>query len=282
MKKKTIRKMIYFLAVFMVAVPLFAWVYANYFIVLDTAEVDGYYDLLSKYEKPGSDLVLDLGVRENDSLQLAANRLKSVMGLGMCSVSLSYNDIEKPPAYITDDGKYSLKISLSNRLKGKKEQIGVLVHELSHAYVTRLDNPAFAKCDQERLVDCAGVFLGLSALTLNGLTDDFLFTPGGYETERKFFGYIKPEQFGYLFARYAVENGVPPGRIISYLKWAGRKYFMIGLNYLKRKGGALALSGRTVGAAYWCRQCGSLIRSSFDDRIKGAKCPKCGARFNIM
>lgn len=261
----------------MVAVPLFAWVYANYFLKIDTAEVDSYYDLLSKYANPANDLVLDLGVKEGDSLELAANRLKSVMGLGACSVTLSYNNIAKPPAYITDDGKYDLKISLSNSLKGKKEQIGVLVHEFAHAYVRRLDNPAFSKCDQERLVDCTGVFLGLSALILNGLTDDLLFVPGGYETERKFFGYIKPEQFGYLFARYAAYNNVPPGRIMPYLKWAGKKYFTIGLNYLKRRDGVSAAAGRTARAAYWCRQCGSLIRSSFDDRIRGSKCPKCGA-----
>lgn len=278
MKRKTLRKIIYFLAAMLAAIPVYAWIYANYVMEIDTAEVDSYYDLLVKRARPGSGLVLDLGVKEGDGLALAADRLKSVMGLGMCGVTLSWNDLEKPPAYITDDGKYGLSISLSNRLKGKGEQISVLVHELGHAYVRRLDNRAFAKCDEERLVDCAGVFLGLGVLVLNGMTDDFLFLPGGeYETQKKFFGYLKPEQFGYLFGRYAIENGIPPGRVMPHLRWAGKKYFTIGLNYARRKGVRPAASPGAVEAVYWCPKCGVMIRRPFGDAGRDIRCPKCGA-----
>lgn len=277
LKRKTLRKIIYFLLAFMVLSLAFAWIYPNYIMEIDAPELDNYYDLLSKYAKPGKELVLNLGLKESDDLQLAVDRLKSVMGFGFYDISISYNNLKEPPAYIIDAGDKNIQISLSTEVKSGREQIGVLAHEMCHIYVRNLDGSVFGGCDKERLVDCAGVFLGLGVLVLNGLTDDIFILPGeGYETEKKFFGYIKPEQFGYLFARYCAEHGIAPRDVTPFLSWTGRKYFSIGFNYLKRKGRLTGADAGKVDGAYWCSRCGSFLRSPFEKRIKGAGCAECG------
>lgn len=239
LKRKTIKKMFYFIVALMIAIPLFAWAYVNFFLEIDTAEVDRYYDLLSKHAGSAGKPVLDLGVKEDEDLKRVVKKIKDAMGLKYSEIKLSYNDLPKPPAYIIDAGDNDIEISLSRTVRTRREQINVLVHEMCHIYVRNLNKSVFGQCDQERLVDCAGVFLGLGALILNGLTDDIFVLPGeGYETQRKFFGYLKPEQFGYLFARYCVEQNIAPRDMIPSLNGAGRKYFKIGLSYLKRKNGA--------------------------------------------
>lgn len=280
---RMIRKIIYFLIIIGVAYftvvrlyPKYLKFYASY-QKIDTSEIDAYYDLLSKHAKPAKDFVLNLGMKEDDNLQLAIDRLKSVIGLGDYKIWLAHHDAEKPPAYIKDLGYGDMGILISTRIKERREAINLLVHELGHIYVWRLASSVFGKCDQEKLVDCSGVFLGLGVLMLNGLTDEVNLLPGeGYETRKKFFGYLKPEQFGYLLARYCAEHGIAENAIKPFLGPTGRKYFNIGGNYLKRSGYGVNKSAGPITGIYWCSECGSFTRVPLSGKIEYVKCPKCG------
>ncbi|MBU4376606.1 MAG: hypothetical protein KKD29_03915 [Candidatus Omnitrophica bacterium] len=204
-------------------------------VPIDTVEVDAYYDLLSKHKHPGKELVLELGIKNTDNLQAAIDKLKTVMGLGDAEIELAYHDEEKPPAYIKREGD-EMTVFVSTKIKDRREEINLLAHELSHIYVWGLEPSIFGACDQEKLVDCASVFLGLGALTLNGFTDEYIVHPeGGYETSKKTFGYLKPEQFGYLLARYCAEHNIDKDAVKPYLNAAGWKYFNIGNTFIREK-----------------------------------------------
>ncbi|MBP7055532.1 MAG: hypothetical protein KBB52_01595 [Candidatus Omnitrophica bacterium] len=200
---------------------------------IDPGVVSAYYDLLSKHAESSKAIVLDLG-KGTDSLGVALDRLKEVMGLGAYAISLESHNNDKPPAYITDYGYGRMKIFVSDKIKKRREKLNLLVHELGHVYVKRLDRSVFGDLDQEKLVDCAGVFLGLGVLTLNGLTDDFvLLLGGGYEEKKKSFGYLNPEQYGYLLARYCADRGIRYDIVRPYLNQTGKKYFDMGCGYIR-------------------------------------------------
>ena len=227
----------------------YSWVHTNFFIKIDTKEVDRYYDLLLKNAGSSKDIVLDLDTSEDSDLQMIADRLKKAMGLGKYRIWVGYYDGEKPPAFIKTVAPGAMTIVLSRKIKQKREQINVLIHELGHIYVWAIDKSLLKDCDEEKVVDCAGVFLGMGVLMLNGLTDDVSVMPDGeYHSEKKMFGYLKPEQLGYLFARYCEENKISSDKIVSHLGPAGRKYFNIGHNYLMRARGDRK-SDKIIGTA---------------------------------
>jgi hypothetical protein len=236
MRKKTVRKIIYFLVVFPAAVFAVGWVYTNFIAGIDTAEVDRYYDLLAQNDKARRDIVYKLEMTEYDSLQAVADKLKNVMGLGNYTIYAGYGETRGRPALITSVSPGIVTIAFSRRVAQKREQINVLIHELSHIYVWSMDKDILKDCDEEKVVDCAGIFLGLGVPILNGLTDEVFFMPGGeYHAEKKTFGYIKPEQTGYLLARFCDERGIKYGSVAPYLDPAGRRYFSAGHNYLERR-----------------------------------------------
>lgn len=201
---------------------------------INSAEVDTYYNLLSEHKQPGKNLILDLGVHQSDSLDLALKRLKDIMGLNDTHIDLSYYDKGRP-AYI-ENWNDDMTIYVSPAIKERREQINLLTHELCHIYVWRLDKKIFGALDEEKLVDTSSVFVGLGVLALNGYTNEITSNPdGSFMTKKKTFGYLKPEQFGYLLARYCYENGITPATVRPHLNETGRKYYDAGRVALRKQ-----------------------------------------------
>jgi len=258
-----------------VLIITFAWVHSIFFTDIDASSADRYYDLLTECGKPSKEIVLDLGIKDDGDLRVAVDRIKRVMGLGDRVIGLGYDDNEKPPAHI-ENINGAITIYLSRKVSQKREQVNVLTHELCHIYVWDLDKAELEGYDEEKVVDSAGVFLGLGILMLNGLTDDVSFAPGGeYRTEKKFFGYITPEEIGYLLARYCADHGVAEGNVMPFLGSAGKKYFEIGYNYLARQGAKTIRPSGGVTGIYWCPECGTPIRVPLEGRIRELKCQEC-------
>lgn len=235
MKRKTVKKVIYFLVAFPAILIASGWIYMTYFMKIDTAEVDKYYEILSKQGKAPRSLVYKLDLPEDAGLQKITDKLKNAMGLDNYSLWVGYGEKDNPPAFITTISPGIATITVSKKVRQKREQINVLIHELSHIYVWDMDRSLLKGCDEEKLVDCTGVFLGLGILMLNGLTDEIFFMPGtDYYTEKKMYGYIRPEQLGYLLARYCSDRRIDFDKVMPFLGPAGKKYFKIGVNYIKR------------------------------------------------
>lgn len=264
---RTIGRLFRFIVLAAVAFLALMWIYPRIHLIgfrkIDVKEVAAYYDLLSKNAKPAQGLVLDLGVKDSDRLITALVRLKSIMGLDAYAISLGRHDKDKPPAYITDYGYGQMKILISDKVKNRREELNLLVHELGHIYVKRLDISIFGKLDQEKLVDCSGMFLGLGILTLNGLTDEFnLVLGGGYEEQKKVYGYLKPEQYGYMLARYCADHGINYDAVRPSLNSTGKKYFYMGRDYITKTG---YIPAEPIGPPYgisWSAGSGSPERVS--------------------
>lgn len=242
---------------------------------LDTSEIDLYYGLLSSNALPGKDIVLDLGVGSDDDLQLAVDRLKDAMGLKGYTVWLGYHNDEKPPAFIQKLNDRHVNLLISRKITQRREQFNLLSHELSHIYVWKMDPVVFEKCDQEILTDCASIFLGLGVIVLNGFTDETKMTFDGYNTQKRLFGYLSPEQFGYLFARHCKERGVPERSVRVFLNASGRKYFDIGSSYLNRSNLKVKKRGKPIPGIYWCPKCVNPVRISLSGEAKSLDCSGC-------
>jgi hypothetical protein len=243
---------------------------------IDVSQVGSYYDLLSENAQPSKDLLLGLGIKEDDDLQLAVDRLKDVMGLRDYTIWLSHHDAEKPPAYIKQLGYGDMGIMISTMVKERREILSLLVHELGHIYVWRLDKAVFGKCDEEKLVDCTGVFLGLGVLMLNGLTDEMRLMPSQeYETRKKVYGYLTADQFGYLLAKYCADRDIDRDAIKPFLNSAGWKYFNNGFDYLRKINYAGSKLAESAVGIHWCPKCGALTRFSLAGKIKDVRCAKC-------
>lgn len=243
---------------------------------IDTTVPDSYYDLLSKYAPPGSGLILSLGLSDNDNLQKAVDRLRGAMRLGGNKIWLAHHDADNPPAYVKQLGYGDMGILISDRVKARREELNLLAHEMGHIYVWDLDKSIFGKCDEEKLDDCAGVFLGLGILMLNGLTDETRILPGeGYETRKKAFGYLKPEALGYLLARYCAEHGIPEESIRPFMNSSARKYFDIGRDYMRRKNAPPKSPVAKPTGLFWCTKCGALTSMEISGRMDKISCSTC-------
>jgi len=235
MKRRTVKRIFYFLIFALLAFTAGSLLYMRLTPGMDTKEADYYYDLLSGHEKPAPGMIFDLGIKADDTLEDSFKKLMKIYGFKGSGIILSRTNNEKPPAKIIDHGYGALEIQLSKKVVERREQINVLIHELCHIYVWHLDRSVYGKCDEEKLTDAMGVYIGLGVFILNGLTDEVFFLPGGeYGTEKKFFGYLKPEEFGYLVARFAMDHNIPEATVMQHLNPTGKKYFSFGLAQLKR------------------------------------------------
>ncbi len=242
--KKLFRRFM-FLCLFAVGIAWGILHYADVMSVLErgtttpveTREVNDLYDTLSDYKKQGKNLIFTLNDKETDSLRVSMEKLQKIMGLKRYSIKLDLDSHTKkvPPGYINAVGD-DMTIYISTHVKKRREKITVLIHELGHIYGWNLPQKYFMGFDQEKLVDTSCIYLGLGILYLNGMTDEFNMHPdGSYETSQKNFGYLKPEQFGYLLARYCKDKGISGETLKPYLNKTGWKYFQIGHKYLTKQ-----------------------------------------------
>ena len=308
-----IKKTVVFLFYASVIFLAFHWFPWNRFATpVDTAEVDKYYALLKEHQRPVDVLTLSLGINDDedlraevekagmqskDELPIALNRLIKAMELEATPISLEYGDQEKPPAFVTNFNQERMVITVSRLVKLRREQMSLLVHELGHIAVWGMDRSApmicgqetasagslLSGCHQERVVDCSGFFQGQGILTLNGLTDETFSTADrGTRTEKKVFGYLKPEQYGYLLARYCADHGIPARNIEFFLEPAGRKYFNIGNEYLKRSAVVSVKPAAPATGVYWCPKCGQHSTVDLSGELAEIRCPKCSFHIKIQ
>ena len=293
----------FYCAVIFLAFRFIPW--SHFTPPIDTAEVDKYYDLLKKHQRPVDVLTLSLGIQDDvalrsdlekfgmsakDDLPVALNRLIQAMGLEAYAISLKYGDQETPPAFVTSYNGERMVITVSKKVKLRREQMSLLVHELSHIAVWGMDKSEpmncglvnvpgsrlLAGCNQERVVDTSGFFQGQGILTLNGLTDETISTGGGgFETEKKLYGYLKPEQFGYLAARYSADHGISYESIEPFLEPAARKYFIMGNAYLSKIGYQPEKIANTAKGVCWCPACGTIVHVDLAAKNSDIQCPKC-------
>lgn len=94
-------------------------------------------------------------------------------------------------------------IELNDRFRTHRRDIGAaLAHEVMHVYLHRLDLSFPGTADNEILTDTAATYLGAGWLLLDAYREDEM-------TSQKF-GYLTPEEFGYVLAKRALVFGEDP------------------------------------------------------------------------
>ena len=66
--------------------------------------------------------MLDLGVKDTDTIQAVADRLKGAMGLADYTIWLSRHDAAKLPAYIKQLGSGHMGIVISTKVTERREE----------------------------------------------------------------------------------------------------------------------------------------------------------------
>ncbi|MFI1680162.1 hypothetical protein [Streptomyces sp. NPDC020607] len=94
-------------------------------------------------------------------------------------------------------------IELNDRFRTHRRDIGAaLAHEVMHVYLHRLDLSFPGTRDNEILTDTATTYLGAGWLLLDAYRED------GASSQK--FGYLTPEEFGYVLAKRALAFGEAP------------------------------------------------------------------------
>ncbi|MBU1121649.1 MAG: hypothetical protein KKF54_02990 [Candidatus Omnitrophica bacterium] len=272
-----------FIIISLLIFSFYRWVYPYYFTKIKTNEIDKFYSFLSMHQDSGlnKNIIIKLGVKNANDFYALVEQLKKAMGLDYCNIHISIHAEDKPPAYIKTIGYNNYEISISRTLKTKHERIGAFIHELGHIYKTKLNIPFEYNYDEERLIDCICIHLGFGMFLMNNITDEEIYIPGvAHQSEKRFFGYLKPEQFGYLFARYLKENRVELGNIKPFLTRGAHRYFKIGSNYLTRKN-KYRISNNRIDGLYGCVKCKSFLKFPIDREISTIRCPNCNNSYEI-
>jgi len=278
-RRKHIRKILLLLVILPAIFFGSIWIYENILwkSVQEKSPADIYYDFLEDADAPGGRLVLELGIKDDTPVETILERVKIGMGLERYGVIAGYHGAEKPPAYIQNNNGL-LTVYFSEMLQDKNEKINVTVHEMGHIYVWALKPRMGEKINEEKTVDCFGVYRGMGIQILNGLTEEFFNVPGTgfYSAKQRYFGYLKPGEFGYLLARYCRDKGIAPENVLPFLSDTGKGYFKEGLN-MTRSSGVLSekKSVKFIGI-YWCPECGTMNEVIISDPLIEIKCKKCG------
>lgn len=162
------------------------------------------YDTISTFDvsvSPG-----DVAFGDDDDLYPGVQRVARAMvqhlRLPDARMIVSFRDMEHAANVELAAGPEYF-VELNSRFKNHRRDIGAaLAHEVMHVYLHRLGLAFTGTRDNEILTDTAAAYLGSGWLLLDAFRQDSL-------TSQKF-GYLTPEEFGYVLAKRAALFGEDP------------------------------------------------------------------------
>lgn len=139
----------------------------------------------------------DAAFGPDDDLHLGAQRVASAMVRALrlpdARVVVAFRPMEEAAGVELAAGPEYF-VEVSDRFRTHRGDLAAaLSHEVAHVLLHRLDLRFPATADNEILTDTAAAFLGAGWLLLDAYREDAL-------THQKF-GYLTPEEFGYVLAR---------------------------------------------------------------------------------
>ncbi|AXK35174.1 hypothetical protein DVA86_23560 [Streptomyces armeniacus] len=148
----------------------------------------------------------DVAFADSDDLYLGVQRVARTMvqhlRLPDARMIVNFRDMEHA-ANIELAAGPEYFIELNSRFKNHRRDIGAaLAHEVMHVYLHRLGLAFPGTRDNEILTDTAAAYLGSGWLLLDAFRQDAL-------SSQKF-GYLTPEEFGYVLAKRAALFGEDP------------------------------------------------------------------------
>ncbi|MFD3542433.1 hypothetical protein ACFWUQ_23495 [Streptomyces sp. NPDC058662] len=141
-----------------------------------------------------------------DDLHLGAQRVASAMvralRLPQARVVVCFRPMEQAATVELGAGpEYFVEVSDRFRVH-RRDLAAALAHEVAHVLLHRLDLRFLTTAENEILTDTAAAYLGAGWLLLDAYREDAL-------THQRF-GYLTPEEFGYVLAKRAALFGEDP------------------------------------------------------------------------
>lgn len=266
------------------------FIYPRYFQRIDIKNIEGFIEYLD-YKLNGQNfpLILRLGISGRMAPQkwaeIVTRRILILMGHKDVSVAIKFVNLDlRTSGRIHTLDYFHFDVELSNAVKDNYTYIvSILVHELTHLYMNRnmlyRDGVEMTHTN-EVLTEVASIYLGFGTQVLNSIVDEEIVIPGlYYESKKHFFGYIKPEQFGYIFAKFLFERGILIKNLDKYLSPGAMRHLKIGHHYLLRNRGRDTFNYKEGLAIIPCSNCEKFLRFPANDRKLQLRCKNCN---NIM
>ncbi len=134
-------------------------------------------------------------------------------------------DISAPGMVELSDDR-DFYISLNSDIANNSKEVGaVLSHEIMHIYMKKKNIVLGNNETNEKMVDLSTILFGYGILVLNGMTE----RNKGRTMQRKYYGYLSPLDFGYLFARYMILNKLDNNIISENIDDVGREIMERGM-----------------------------------------------------
>lgn len=134
-------------------------------------------------------------------IQYIARKLAIYYRLPFGTAVVRFNDYLESAACIDLTSSPDYFIEVNPRIVRELEDIlAVLAHEITHAYLYCRDLVFPDSIDNEILTDTVATYLGLGTLLLNAYAYQ-LIDQSAQNVITKWYGYISPEEFGYILAK---------------------------------------------------------------------------------
>ena len=237
--------------------------------------------------------------RYSGDLMLATQKLASDIAshyrLPITTVIVNYS------ATLTSPGRVELGlgneffVELHAKYRSKLNAVaGILAHEITHIFLHRLGASWQDQKTNEILTDTTASYLGFGVTILNATNYSNKIAGKPTETTLEYFGYLSPDEFGYLLARRDDAFNLNSRGKIGRPQW--RKAYDNGLRKMRREQNKrpflprpwyekffTQLIKRKVSAAdkvkLECLKCSKNLRVPANNKKIVVNCPNCDTRF---
>lgn len=157
-----------------------------------------------------------------------------IVKLDLCKeigvVLVSFENELKVPGQVELSNDRDFFISLNKNLMNSSREVGaVLAHEIMHIYLNKKRLYFKNEVENEKIVDMCTILYGFGIVVMNGMSE----TIKDESRERRYYGYLEPSEFGYLFARYIKQNNIKFEDIENEISGIGKDVLLEGFGEYK-------------------------------------------------
>jgi hypothetical protein len=255
-----------------------------------SAQINSYqsdFDALAENSRYGGDLIV--------STQKLAADIASHYRIPITTVIVNYSATLSSPGRVELSRGNEFFVELHANYRRKINAVaGILSHEIAHVFLHRFGASCKYQITNEILTDTTAAYLGFGVTIMNASVYRSKNAGKSTETTLEYFGYLSPDEFGYLLARRDDAFNLNSRGKIGRPQW--RKAYDNGLRKMRREQNKrpflprpwyeiffTQLIKRKVSAAdkvkLECLKCSKNLRVPANNKKIVVNCPNCGTRF---
>lgn len=255
-----------------------------------SAQINSYqsdFDALAENSRYSGDLIV--------STQKLAADIASHYRIPITTVIVNYSATLSSPGRVELSRGNEFFVELHANYRRKKNAVaGILSHEIAHIFLHRFGASWEDQKTNEILTDTTAAYLGFGVTIMNASVYRTKNAGNSTETTLEYFGYLSPDEFGYLLARRDDAFNLNSRGKIGQPQW--RKAYDNGLRKMRREQNErpflprpwyekffTKLIKRKVSASdkvkLECLKCSKNLRVPANNKKIVVNCPNCETRF---